>query len=207
MAAADAILHPSVLEGFGLTALEAAAAAKPVLLRRIPGVTSELERGGGVFPTVYDGLAIPRKLVSPEEAGRRALAWRKKCAQLPALWQPAAAEAEAASEAGLGKSAQDFSELTLAGQVEALGHEHFAEAVLEANSWLADWKRLLESGDLPPAGIRQEIPSHHAGIWAERLADLAGRRETCFRPEDSLRALEALFFASLPGTCRHPMLW
>src|SRR5690606_14151715 len=58
MAASEALLLTSVQEGFGLTYLEAAAAGRPLLARRLPNVFPDLRRLGFRFPQAYDEVLV-----------------------------------------------------------------------------------------------------------------------------------------------------
>ena len=58
MAASETVLLTSIQGGFGLPVLEAAAAGRPLIARRLPNVEPDLGKFGFRFPQSYDEIHI-----------------------------------------------------------------------------------------------------------------------------------------------------
>ncbi len=71
IAGCEAVVMTSVQEGFGLPYLEAAAAGKPLVARRLPNVMPDLEGWGFRFPQSYDEVWIAAELVDLEAEAKR----------------------------------------------------------------------------------------------------------------------------------------
>jgi glycosyltransferase involved in cell wall biosynthesis len=89
--AATAVALPSLAEGFGLPAVEAAACGAPVLLSDLPAHRESL-RGGGMYfaPRDASGLAEALSIMLTDEAARSALASRGADAVAELTWDAAA---------------------------------------------------------------------------------------------------------------------
>ena len=115
-AAADAIVMPSLQEGFGLPYLEAAALGKPLLARTLPEVSANLSALGCQLSGTYASLAVSTAAFDRKaEQGRIAIRWGHLQQALPAELA-AAAEGPVCVE----KAAVDFGCLTLEAQLEVL---------------------------------------------------------------------------------------
>src|SRR5262249_44717796 len=121
MAASEAVLLTSIQEGFGLPSLEAAAAGRPVIARRLPNVAPDFAALGFRFAQSYDELLIHPDLFDWEnERQRQQRAFARWAARLPAGWRQWAGPADLLDRGG--RSPVPLSRLTLAGQLEVLAH-------------------------------------------------------------------------------------
>ncbi len=147
MAAAEAVVLTSAQEGFGLPYVEAVAAGRPLLARRLPNVVPDLETVGFRLPWLYDEVWInPELLDLAAERRRQLVAWREWKAEVPSSLR-----AMAGRPAVLEIPENDplpFSRLTLSGQLEVLAHPS-AEAWEQCARWnpdLSRWKKEIASG-------------------------------------------------------------
>lgn len=116
----DRIALTSLNEGFGLPFLEAAAAGRPLIARRLPHIVPDLERFGFSFPGMYDDVVIPTSLFNwKAEHSRQSRLFRSWKARLPSRYrastQPPPWLDNAADITHLA-----FSRLTLTAQLELL---------------------------------------------------------------------------------------
>jgi glycosyltransferase involved in cell wall biosynthesis len=147
MAASEAVVLTSAQEGFGLPYLEAAAAGRPLIARRLPNVVPDLETFGFRLPWLYDEVLIDASLLDgKKERARQAAAWREWQAEIPRALRPLAGR-PAVLELPEG-SPLPFSRLTLAGQLEVLAQP--PEAAWDVcefwNPRLAYWKDQITRG-------------------------------------------------------------
>lgn len=115
MAAADAIMMPSLQEGFGLPYLEAAALNQPLLARALPDVRTNLAALGCTLPSAY--ATVPVSLdpaMARAESRRRAALWQTVGKSLPGALRME-------PDAGGDGVVRDFGQLTLSGQLDCLG--------------------------------------------------------------------------------------
>ncbi len=174
VASAEAVMMTSVQEGFGLPYLEAAAAGRPLVARRLPNVVPDLESWGLEFPQGYGEVWIDAGLLDLGAESRRQVTvfetWRerlpKEVRELAAapdwLFQGDVGDFEAMS--GLTPEVTPrvaFGRLTLAGQLEVL-------AVDPAVSW--EKCRRLNPG---MAGWRSELRVTAWPVDAERNLGVA----------------------------------
>lgn len=116
---AEAVVHTSVQEGFGMGFVEAAAVGTPLIARRIPSVMPDLSALGFDFPQLYDDLHIaPGLFDAVAESGRQAALANSARNSLPGpfqnLFRPLRFDPA---------SPIPFSRLTRRGQLEVLSHE------------------------------------------------------------------------------------
>ena len=151
MAASEALCFTSLLEGFGLPYLEAAAAGRPLLARSLPNAVPDLMRLGFRFPTLYRDVLVASELFNRRAEVRRQEAlyrvWRM---ELPPRYRPWAGR-----PCLLDQTADEpvpFSRLTLTAQLEVLAcpAEVSWGACLSLNPWLAGWRKPAAAGELPP---------------------------------------------------------
>ncbi len=82
--AADALVMPSLQEGFGLPYLEAAALEKPLIARALPDVSANLAALGCALPGTYDKLSVePGSFDAARESIRLAGRWALLRSSLP----------------------------------------------------------------------------------------------------------------------------
>ncbi len=163
MAAAEAVVLTSAQEGFGLPYLEAVAAGRSLIARRLPNVAPDLEEFGFRLPWLYDEIWIaPALLDGQKEQVRQDAAWRRWREEIPQALRklagrPAVLELTASSP-------RPFSRLTLAGQLEVLAQpaEQAWELCKPWNPGLARWKNQIASG-------RFRVP-----VWPRRADAMIG---------------------------------
>lgn len=143
-AASEAVLLTSVQEGFGLPYVEAVAARRPLLARRLPNVMPDLERWGFSLPHTYDEIWIDAACLHVgRERERQREAWWAWRSRLPKSCQPLAAQMESGMPL-------PFSRLTLEGQLEVLARDP-AETWSRCAQWnplLREWRPLAAAGTL-----------------------------------------------------------
>lgn len=211
VAVAEALLLTSLLEGFGLPYLEAAAAHRPLLARALPNIAPDLRRFGFRFPQRYGDVWIPAELFDwRAERARQARRFRAWQRGLPAPYRrraepPALLQAEAPEPVA-------FSRLTLSAQLEVLRHPPEASwaAALPLNPALADWRERAAAGQLAvsawpagaarwlggPAYARRFLRAWHAARRGPRgpTVNAAACQEHCVR-------------ARLRAELQYPLLW
>ena len=116
---AEAVVHTSVQEGFGMSFVEAAAVGTPLIARRIPSVMPDLSALGFEFPQLYDDLHIaPGLFDAVAESSRQAAVSDSARNSLPEpfqnLFRPLRFDASRPIP---------FSRLTRRAQLEVLSHE------------------------------------------------------------------------------------
>ncbi len=179
--AAEAVVMTSVQEGFGLPYLEAAAAGKPLVARRLPNVMPDLEGWGLGFPQSYEEVWVAAGLLDLEaEAGRQAEIFARWCGGLPDEVRGMATEPQwfFAEDSELMKGLTPrvatprvaFGRLTLAGQLEVLAvdPELSWAACAGLNPELVKWMGELRPTRWP-AGVEAELG---VGAYAGRFWDL-----------------------------------
>ncbi len=149
LAASEAVLLTSVQEGFGLPYLEAAAAQRPLIARRLPHIAPDLARFGFRFPQTYDDILVAPELFDwPAECLRQQTLFRAWQANIPALARQRAVPPPML----VTKHAcpVPFSRLTLKAQLEVLTHptgESWA-ACRSLNPFLRAWRHRASTGKL-----------------------------------------------------------
>jgi len=149
LAASEAVLLTSIQEGFGLPYLEAAAAQRPLIARRLSNIAPDLDRFGFRFPQAYDEILTAPDLFDWQaertRQQRRFNVWRST--------MPAFARARVSKPPLLAAKrpcAMPFSRLTLTAQLEVLAHparETWA-ACLSLNPFLETWRQRAAVGQL-----------------------------------------------------------
>lgn len=171
VAAAEVLLLTSVQEGFGLPYLEASAAGKPLLARRLPNVSPDLKLLGFRFPHLYEDVWIaPELLDVPAERTRQKTLWQKWKSSLPAVCRPLAVPPWLCDrEPG---APLPFSRLTLTGQLEVLRHPP-ADSWRVCKIWnprLRRWLVAAGNGRLQTAKWPQSADTRiGAAAYAERF--------------------------------------
>jgi glycosyltransferase involved in cell wall biosynthesis len=211
MAASEAILLTSVMEGFGLPYLEAAAARRPLLARALPNIAPDLARFGFRFPQTYDEILIDSSLFdwAAELERQRALlrAWRQA---LPRECRRLAGQPALLAAAGPRRPVA-FSRLTLTAQLEVLRQPLPTSWRLCAplNPALAGWRERAARGAL---GITRW--PHSADEWlngatyAAKFTDLmAARPRATPRPAGSGAAQTEFIRRKLRPENLYPLTW
>jgi glycosyltransferase involved in cell wall biosynthesis len=210
LAHSEATLLTSVQEGFGLPYLEATAAGRPLIARRLPNIAPDLARMGFQFPQAYDEVMIaPECFDWPAERQRQRARFRVWRAGLPEAARPAATPPAWWSAPAPVPVA--FSRLTLPAQLEVLTHPAAQSwnACRGLNSWLAAWRTRAARGQLrvapwPVAADRWLA----APAYARRLARALRRAPIAPDPEFSPAAIQREFIrAKLQPENLYPILW
>ncbi|MGC1482107.1 MAG: glycosyltransferase [Chthoniobacterales bacterium] len=165
VAASEAVVMTSVQEGFGLPYLEAAAAGKPLVARRLPNVMPDLEGWGFRFPRSYDEVWIAAELLDLESEGRRQeMVFGKWRTTLPEAvrWRAEAPVWRVGDRVAFGR-------LTLAGQLAVLAVEPEVSwaACAELNPGMAGWTDELAPTPWPAGAERALGVEAYAGrFWS-----------------------------------------
>jgi hypothetical protein len=147
-AASEAILLPSLQEGFGLAYLEAAMHRKPLICRALPNILPDLISFGFRFQYSYADIWIdPQLFDRTAEAHRQRrlfTTWRR---QLPS---PCRALAHTPFLLLQTRGPVPFNQLTLTAQLEVLSAppERSWDLCLPLNPFLAHWRRHASEGRL-----------------------------------------------------------
>lgn len=149
LAASEAVLLTSVQEGFGLPYLEAAAAARPLIARRLSNIAPDLDQFGFRFPQSYGEILIAPDLFDWSAERARQNKWLQ-------LWRaalPAIARRFVSPPPWLSvedKSPVPFSRLTLTAQLQVLASpvtDSWA-ACAPLNPLLQTWRQRAAAGAL-----------------------------------------------------------
>lgn len=213
LAASEVLLLTSVQEGFGLPNLEAAAAQRPLLARRLPLVAPDLKVFGFHFAQAYDEVWIdPRLFDQRAEQDRqeaRWLAWRRA---LPRACRVFATRPPWLESPG---RAWAFSRLTLQAQLEVLSHPPAetwnacvrlnpslqawpalgAAAAWSVSAWPEQADRFLSADAYARRFARLLRPSSQAAVSASAAASTARQ------------VSESFFRDRLGGHNQYPLLW
>ena len=210
-AASEAVILTSLQEGFGLPFLEAAAAGRPLVARRLPGITPDLARFGFRFPQRYQELRVAPSLFDWEGERVRQL---RLFAEWKDLMPRAAARfvgLPALLAAGPGPCPVPFSRLTLTAQLEVLARPlgHSWEQCAPLNPFLKRWrdraaKRRLETSPWPRSATRWL----GGRAYAQRFLDLVpGLGGGATRAGASQAAQSEFLRKKLRSENLYPLLW
>ena len=189
---AEMVLQSSVQEGFGLTSWEAGVHHRPLLLRRLPGLTEAFEHSGASFPGAYHEVLLPAEFLTPQEHLRQAKGWLRQCSLLPEPWR---AQATQLGEPTRGSTVA-FSSLTVAGQLELLRSWTRLEPALRQHTpWLQNPE--IFQPTVPAIFLENGLAS------LERL--LARPPATPTSTPDAV--VSALLDSAIPSARPHPLLW
>lgn len=210
LAASDAVIITSILEGFGLPFLEAAAAQRPLIARELPNIAPDLHQFGFRFPQQYPEVWIPTGLFDwKAEFSRQLKRYRVRQQHLPAPCRRMAALPALLSNA---KPAPiPFSRLTLTAQLEVLEHpadQTFA-ASADLNPFLAPWHHLAQQGRLKVTPWPRNVDRWLGGkAYAERFAKAMASAQSEIPPPDHGQEARERFVASrLDSNHQFPLLW
>ena len=146
LAASECVLLTSIQEGFGLASLEAAAAGRPLIARRLPNIAPDFQRFGFRFPQCYREILIAPGVFDWEAERQRQRAmfreWRNALPRTCRAWAEPPMLLQCAAPAPV-----PFSRLTLSAQIEVLARS-------AADSWkrCAKWNPLLRAWKSRAAG-------------------------------------------------------
>jgi glycosyltransferase involved in cell wall biosynthesis len=213
VAAAEVLLFTSLQEGFGLPFVEAAAAGKPLIARRLPRVIPDMEALGLKFPQLYEEILIPKNLFdwSGEEKRQRTL-WRNWKATLPASCRRKGAGIRVCDQGA--EIPVPFSRLTLTAQLEVLARpvEESWSASLSLNLHLRRWRIRAAAEGLTPS-VWSAVAEARMGEAAFVRRFQAAARHAARIPQKNLvsatvaRSLQADFITRRLATeCLYPIL-
>jgi glycosyltransferase involved in cell wall biosynthesis len=208
LAASEALLLTSLQEGFGLPFLEASAARRPLIARRLPQVAPDLASFGFRFPQSYDELWIAPELFDHRaEQQRQAQRWSTWRAALPRACQALATRPPWLDDP---LSPRAFSRLTLVAQLEVLAHDTAVswELCAPLNPWLRSARARAARGALsvspwPRTADQQLGPA----AYASRLARLLRQPAPADAASSPPSAGRAFLRARLGGGNQYPLLW
>lgn len=176
LAACEAVVMTSAQEGFGLPYLEAVAAGRPLIARRLPNVIPDIESFGFRLPWLYDEVWIDAAVLDEKkERARQIVAWRAWRAAIPGPLQKYAAES-AVLKLPAGKPFP-FSRLTLAGQLEVLGQpaDDVWNQCARWNPDLSRWKTDVSSEEFAVSAWPEGADDFIGGpAYAERFWEAVG---------------------------------
>lgn len=210
LAASETVLLTSIQEGFGLPYLEAAAAQRPLIARRLPNISPDLDQFGFRFPQAYDEiLVVPELFDWARERARQEKQYREWQSAMPA-W----ARRRVSSPPMLASARPrpiPFSRLTLSAQLEILTRpiqESWAASV-PLNPFLATWRRRAEAGKLRVTPWPRRAQRWLGGeAYARRFFQaLAASRELSPRGFNPARVQADFIAEKLAPRNLHPLLW
>ncbi len=211
LAASEVVLLTSLVEGFGLPYLEAAAAGRPLVARALPNVAPDLARLGFVFPQSYDEILVDPSLFDVARERRRQAhrfaEWQRHIPRSCRPWIGLPHLLAHRDQPG----PVPFSRLTLTAQLEVLSHAPADSwsACSALNPRLVAWRKLARRKGLAvtpwPAGADHELGPE---AYARRFFRLAASRPA--RPPAPAAAVDAqnaLLRIKLAAPNLYPLLW
>jgi hypothetical protein len=210
LAVSEAVLLTSVQEGFGLPYLEAAAARRPLIARRLPIIAPDLSRFGFRFPQAYDDIWIAPELFDwSGETARQHKLFRTLLMTMPGSLR--ARVARPFVLASPRPQPVPFSRLTLTAQLEVLLHptQESWQVCVSLNPFLAHWRRRAESQKLRSTPWPRTAGSWLSGeAYAQKfhnaLRALPVRQKKAFSPA---RVQSDFVHQKLDAENLHPILW
>jgi glycosyltransferase involved in cell wall biosynthesis len=211
LAAGEAVLLTSIQEGFGLPYLEAAAATRPLIARRLPNIEADLARFGFRFPQAYEEIVVAPDLFdwSAERRRQQSLFNRWKNEIPRRCWPWVVPPPMLATEGP--PQPTPFSRLTLSAQLEVLAQpvSRSWRCCAPLNPFLIEWRRRAETGQLavtpwPRSADRWLSGEAYARRFARAAAKVAGRLP---RPQAAWAAQEDFIRWKLSPRFLHPLLW
>ncbi len=210
LAASEAVLLTSIQEGFGLPYLEAAAARRPLIARRLPNIAPDLHTFGFRFPQQYDEILVSPDLfdwqAERQRQQRLLIKWR---ATLPRSIH--SSDLKPALLAAGSPAPVPFSRLTLTAQLETLAQPLNTswEACAVLNPFLRRWKQEASTQSLQPVEW-PESASHwlsgeaYAAQFFKAMAPNPPRKDATDVPQQTQREFMA---AKLAPANLYPLLW
>lgn len=171
LASSETVLLTSIQEGFGLPYLEAAAAGRPLIARRLPNIAPDLRRFGFRFPQSYEEILIPPELFDWH-------AERQRQSELLRAWLgtlPSSIKKTALRPALLvnpSPATVPFSRLTLRAQLQVLARpaESTWDVCVALNPFLRKWRQALSGSGLTATAWPKSASRWLSGeAYAERF--------------------------------------
>ncbi len=211
LAASEAVLLTSIQEGFGLPYLEAAAAQRPLIARRLPNIAPDLDRFGFSFPQAYDEILISPELFDWQaERARQRERFKTWRASMPASVRKQVSEPVLL--VAKRPRAVPFSRFTLTAQLEILAQparETWAVCA-PLNPFLDTWRQRAATGKLQVTPWPRTAKRWLGGeAYARRcFAALQGGRDASSPPQSLPIAIQSNFIgAKLDARNLYPLLW
>jgi len=210
LAASEAVLLTSIQEGFGLPYLEAAAAQRPLIARKLPNIAPDLDQFGFRFPQAYDEILVAPQLFDwPAERARQQKLFRQWRTTMPTSVRPRASKPPLLATQG--PCLVPFSRLTLAAQLEVLSlpaRESWATC-LPLNPFLKTWRQRASVGRLRVTPWPRTAKNWLGGkAYARRFfTALASGSESTSPSPSPLRIQSAFIAAKLGAQNLYPLLW
>lgn len=210
LAASEAVLLTSIQEGFGLPYLEAAAAQRPLIARRLPNIAPDLDQFGFRFPQAYDEILVAPGLFNWRaervRQQKRFNAWR---ATMPASVRAKVSTPPLLAARRPGPVA--FSRLTLAAQLEILARPARESWSLCAplNPFLETWQQRAERERLEVTPWPRTAERWLGGAaYAQRLyGALEATVRSTRRAYSPVRVQSDFIAAKLDARNLYPLLW
>jgi len=210
MAASEAVLLTSLQEGFGLPYLEAAAARRPLLARRLPNIAPDLAKFGFKFPQSYGEVLVEPTLFDwRDEQARQAsrfAAWKELMPRAASrlVGQPALLAAKSPCPV-------PFSRLTLTAQLELLARpvEQSWSLCMPLNPWLKTWRSRAAAGKLQASPWPRSAARWLGGrAYARRFLELMPDYDAEQPTRSAAKAAQAQFLRlKLRAENLYPILW
>lgn len=211
IAASEAVLLTSVQEGFGLAYVEAAAARRPLIARRLPNIAPDLATFGFRFPHYYQEILIAPSLFDwrgeYDRQQRLFSIWKNQMPRTVA----GLVEKPALLASGGNECPVPFSRLTLTAQMEVLAwpSKHSWDKCAPLNPFLASWQRMASTGRLKlspwPAAAESWLG---ARAYAEEFFGLLQARSIKRKsPAASVAAQRQFLRTRLRSESLYPLLW
>jgi hypothetical protein len=211
MAASEVILLTSLQEGFGLTYVEAASSARPLIARQLLNMVPDLAKFRLRFPQSYqEVLVVPVLFNWAREQERQRVLFDRWRGELPLACRRFAARSPLLALAPPSEPVP-FSRLTLTAQLEILACPAAESWALCAplNPHLQRWRTLAEAGKLSATPWSKSASTWLAGpAYGRRFRQLL--RSTPSRPVDAraaIRAQEEFIRSKLVVENLYPLLW
>lgn len=207
--ASEVVLLTSLIEGFGLPYIEAAAAHRPLIARALGNVVPDLRHLGLRLPYLYDEAWIDPSLFDLAAERRRQARWFAQLkARIPGQWSDRLTES--AIHAGVhGREPVAFSRLSLAAQLEVLQSpaEHSWRCCLPYNPMLATWVERARAGRLRPAALGGRAERDlSVETFGRRWVQLVNRDTPAPDGGAGTRAQAALIRSKLQSDNLYPLL-
>jgi glycosyltransferase involved in cell wall biosynthesis len=210
LAVSEAVLLTSIQEGFGLPYLEAAAAQRPLIARRLSNIAPDLDRFGFRFPQAYDEIHIAPELFDYcAERARQKNLFREWRATMPAFARARVSKPHLF--ASNSRAAVPFSRLTLTAQLQVLAHppRKSWEVCAPLNPFLEAWRRRAATGGLRVTSWPRTAKDWLGGkAYARRFFAALSSEPNRHRKLFSPMAVQSDFIRSkLDSQNLYPLLW
>ena len=210
IAASECVLITSIQEGFGLASLEAAAAGRPLIARRLQNIAPDLRKFGFRFPHTYREILIAPDLFDwKAERARQSALFSEWKSALPKSCGALAAAPEILENATT--TPIPFSRLTLTAQIEVLSRSP-TESWKQCAQWnplLRKWKSHAANGTLAPTQWPEKADEWLDGsAYARRFAKIAkARLRTPFSQDTADEAHAEFVRLKLSSARIYPLLF